>query len=84
MLLFLFPPPPLCPDRGVVAQSTETSVTSGEQPAAILGTNVATNTFQTRKARTGNRGSLELVQLSAPAVRREAVSAERVPGAFTY
>lgn len=62
-----------------MAQSTETSVTSGEQPAAILGTNVATNTFQTRKARTGNRGSLELGQLSAPAVRREAVSESQAP-----
>lgn len=51
---------PLCPVRGDAARSTETSVTSGEQPAAILGTSAATNTFQTRKARTGNPGSPEL------------------------
>lgn len=52
--------PPLCPVRGDAARSTETSVTSGEQPAAISGTSAATNTFQTRKARTGNPGSPEL------------------------
>lgn len=52
--------PPLCPVRGDAARSTETSVTSGEQPAAISGTSAATNTFQTRRARTGNPGSPEL------------------------
>lgn len=35
------------------------NVTSGEPLAATLGTNVATNTFLNRKARTGNPGNLE-------------------------
>lgn len=47
-------------DHDGVAQWTEMSVTSGEQPAAILGTTAATNTFLIRKARTGSPGSLEV------------------------
>lgn len=49
----------------------EMSVTSGEQPAAILETNVATNTFLIRKARTEGPGSLELSRLSVPSSVQE-------------
>lgn len=38
----------------------EMSVTSGEQPAAILGRTATTNTFLIRKARTGSPGSLKI------------------------
>lgn len=62
---------PLCPDLGDAAQWMETSVTSGEPPAAILGTNVATNTFLNRKAKTGSPGSLEVSFLSASVLCRE-------------
>ncbi|PWA26055.1 hypothetical protein CCH79_00001646, partial [Gambusia affinis] len=53
---------------GDVAQLMETSVTFGELPGAISGINVAINTFLTRKARTGNPGSLELGSSSASAM----------------
>ena len=42
----------------------EMSVTSGDLPAATLGTSVATNTFRSSKAKTGSLGSPEANFLS--------------------
>lgn len=53
------------------ARLMEMSVTSGEPLAAILGRNVAINTFLIRKARTGNLGSLEHRLLSASLLEKE-------------
>lgn len=61
----------------------ETSVTSGEPPAAILGTNVATNTFLIRKARTGSPGSPEFGLHSAPVVCRKVGCTDCAKGAGT-
>lgn len=64
---------PVClyPDPEDAARLTEMSVTSGEPLAAILGRNVATNTFLIRRARTGNLGSLEHSLLSASLLKKE-------------